>query len=264
MISQIKHQHGFTLIEVAVVFVIISVLLAASIYPLTSQRESAHIVSSKKQLDEIQEAIYGFAVSQGRIPCPTLPDNGGIALPVNPATPPTAATNCQSYHGFVPSTTLGISGSVNCDGLLIDAWGQPYRYSVTDNDADGNGYDDFITPGEIRLVGAANLNPDLQVCRNLDVNCPVSGAVDIVSTNAVAVIYSLGKPRDTSNLDEDENAGEATIASQCGLADYATANNTFFYAAERREQAGEEFDDILIWISPNILYSKLLQAGQLP
>lgn len=262
MIIQIKQQQGFTLIEIAVVFVIISVLLAASIYPLTAQRESAHIASTKSQLAEIEEAIYGFAVSQGRIPCPTLPNNGGVALPENPVTPPTAATNCQSYHGFVPSTTLGISGSVNCDGLLLDAWGQPYRYSVTDDDFNTNGYDDFITPGEINSVGVANLQPDLQLCRDLGAAC-TSGAANKVTSNAVVVIYSLGKPRSTSNAQENENAGEATIASSCGLAAYAIANDEFFYAAERREQAGREFDDILVWISPNILYSKLLQAGYL-
>lgn len=267
MNNNLKNQQGFTLIEIAVVFVILAAILAASIYPLGAQRESSKIASSKKQLSEISEAVYGFAIAQGRLPCPTLPNSGGLSLPANPATPPNAATNCQSYHGFVPSTTLGVDGSVNCDGLLLDAWNQPYRYSVTsvDNGAFGNaGYDDFITPGEISNVGINNLAPDLQVCRNLDSNCPGSAAIDIVSSNAIAVIYSLGKPRGTSNADEDENAGETTVASGCGLPNYATANDRFFYAAERREIVNQEFNDILVWLSPNILYAKLLQAGQLP
>jgi len=271
-----KSSQGFTLIEVAVVFVILAALLAASIYPLTAQRESAHIAQSKHKLAEIREAIYGFAIAQDRIPCPTLPNNGGASVPLNPATPATGpANNCQSYHGFVPSTTLGISGSVNCDGLLLDPWGQPYRYSVTSTDHPtlGNlGYHDFVVTNETSTVGIANLDPNLmpppnnylRVCRNLNISCPASGGVDLLSNNAVAVIYSIGKPRSTSNAQEDENAGETSIASTCGLAAYGTANDNNFYAADRREIAGQEFDDILIWISPNILYAKLLQAGQLP
>lgn len=268
MIKNLNSQKGFTLIEIAVVFVILSVLLAAAIYPLSAQRESALIASSKTQLAEIQEAIYGYAIAQGRIPCPTLPNSGGVALPANPATPPNAVTDCQNYHGFVPSTTLGISGNVNCDGLLLDAWGQPYRYSVTSSDADANGYDDFVTPNEINnianTVGLGTLAPNLQICRNLDVDCiPGSLAPNVISNNAVAVIYSLGKPRSTSNAQEDENAGETTIASQCDLADYAAASDSNFYAAERREIVGQEFDDILVWISPTILYAKLLKANQI-
>jgi len=253
-----KSSQGFTLIEVAIVFTILAALLAASIYPLTAQRESAHIASTKVQLNEIQQAIYGFAIAQDRLPCPTTPGNGGVSQPENPA------AACATYHGFVPSSTLGISGSVNCDGLLLDAWGQPLRYSITNTDVGGNGAGDFIVANETSVVGIANLNPNLWICRDLTVDCAASAATDRVSSNAVAVIYSLGKPRSTSNAQEDENAGEANTGSTCGLANYAIANDTFFYAASRREIEGQEFDDILIWISPNTLYAKLLQAGQLP
>jgi len=257
MIKNLKYQQGFTLIEVAVVFVILAALLAASIYPLTAQRESAHITQSKIQLAEIQEAIYGFAIAQGRIPCPAEPGNGGVAEPIN------TVTGCDSDHGFIPSATLGISGSVNCDGLLLDAWGQPYRYSVTGSDSTGSGNSDFTVSGEINSASLPTLNPNLKICRNLDVGCPASTGTNVITENAVAVIYSLGKPRSTSNAQEDENAGEATIASTCGLDTYDIANDNNFYAAERREIVEQEFDDILVWISPAILYAKLLQANRI-
>jgi len=253
-----KSSKGFTLIEVAIVFTILAALLAASIYPFTAQRESAHIAASKTKLNEIQEAIYGFAIAQDRLPCPTTPGTGGVSQPANPA------ASCTTYHGFVPSSTLGITGNVNCDGLLLDAWGQPYRYSVTNTDVGGNGADDFIVTNETSVVGIANLNPDLWICRDLAVDCSTSLATNRVSSNAVAVIYSLGKPRSTSTAQEDENAGEASTGSTCGISNYAIANDRFFYAADRREIPGQEFDDILIWISQNTLYAKLLQAGQLP
>lgn len=247
-----KSQQGFSLIEVAIVFVIISFLLAAAIYPLTAQRESTSIAESKQKLEEIQEAIYGFAIAQGRLPCPTRPGDGGIsATDVN--------GNCLSYHGFVPASTLGISGSVNCDGLLLDAWGQPYRYSVTDNDSNGNGFGDFIVAGEITSANIATLNPNLKICRNLAVGCPGSTAVDTLTLSAVAVIYSMGKPHTTNTAQENENAGESTTASTCDLGDYAIANDNFFYGANR----GDIYNDILLWISPNILYSRLLQANRI-
>ena len=41
-------------------------------------------------------------------------------------------------HGFVPATTLGIAGPRNDDNLLLDAWSNPLRYSVTASDVDGD------------------------------------------------------------------------------------------------------------------------------
>jgi prepilin-type N-terminal cleavage/methylation domain-containing protein len=261
-----QFQHGFTLIEMAIVLLILAALLSYTFMPLRAQLETANIKEARGKLAEIEQAIYGFAIANGRMPCPTLPGQGGLSVPQNP-TPPNAS--CNSSIGFVPSVSLGLKGETNCDGLLLDPWGRPYRYSVTDDDSgDGDGNDDFVVSNELRDVGVANAGPDLRVCRNLDAACLAGAGTapeDRIADNVVAVIFSMGTKSRANSAAEDENAGEGgTLASTCGLAAYPIGNDRFYYAAQRREIAGQEFDDQLIWISPSILYGKLLQAGQIP
>lgn len=258
-----QFQHGFTLIEMAIVLVILAALLSYTFMPLRAQLETANIKEARGKLAEIEQALYGFAIANGRLPCPTLPGEGGLSMPQDP-TPPNAS--CNSSIGFVPSVSLGLKGETNCDGLLLDPWGRPYRYSVTDSDFDGDGNDDFVVSTELRDVGIADAAPDLRVCRNLDAAC--SGgtvAADVIADDVVAVIFSMGTKSRSNNATENENAGEGgTLASTCGLTAYPIGNDRFYYAASRREIAGQEFDDNLIWISPHLLYGKLLQAGQIP
>jgi len=37
---------------------------------------------------------------------------------------------CSNAHGFVPVSSLGLVGRIDADNLLLDPWGQPYRYSA--------------------------------------------------------------------------------------------------------------------------------------
>jgi len=257
-----QFQHGFTLLEMAIVLVILAALLSYTFMPLRAQLETANIKEARGKLVEVEQALYGFAIANGRLPCPTLPGQGGLSQPQ----PPGAA--CSSSIGFVPSVSLGLKGEINCDGLLLDPWGRPYRYSVTDSDADGDGNDDFVVSNQLRdaNVGITNATPDLRICHNLDAACTGgTAAADIIADNVVAVIFSMGTNSRGNSATENENAGEGgTLASSCGLSAYPIGNDRFYYAAQRREIAGDEFDDNLIWISPSILYGKLLQAGQIP
>ncbi len=261
-------QHGFTLIEMAIVFLILAALLSYTFMPLRAQLETANIKEARGKLAEIEEAIYGFAIANGRLPCPTLPGQGGLSVPQNP----NPTTTCNSYIGFVPSVSLGLKGETNCDGLLLDPWGRPYRYSVTDSNFDGINGDDFVVSNQLRDppdgVGIADAAPDLRVCRNLDAACIGGGgtaAADIIADEVVAVIFSMGTKSRGNSAAENENAGEGgTLPSTCGLSAYPIGNDRYYYAAKRREIAGQEFDDNLIWISPSLLYGKLLQAGQIP
>ncbi len=248
-------NRGFTLIEVAIVMLILGFLLAAVITPMGAQRESNNIKKAQREMKAIEEALYGFAIASDRLPCPTQPGLGGVS-------DGGGAVNCNSYHGFIASTTLGLQGGVNCDGLLLDPWGNPYRYSITNSDADGNGSDDFVVTGEMGNVGVINLNPNLQVCSNTGVACAGAPSADIVADSAVAVVFSMGSNWSNPSASENENAGEATVNSGCGLPAYDISNDRFFYASTRIE-TGVTFNDIVTWISPNIVYAKMLAAGRL-
>ena len=42
---------------------------------------------------------------------------------------------CTQRYGFVPWSTLGLSGPINSDNLLMDNWLSPYRYNITNQNA---------------------------------------------------------------------------------------------------------------------------------
>ena len=92
-------QSGFTLIEIAIVLLIVTLLLGYTIALFPKQQELKQYRAVDKEMDEIIAAIIGFAQVNGRLPCPAIPDslgqeNGG------------GAVDCNNFGGFVPANTL--------------------------------------------------------------------------------------------------------------------------------------------------------------
>ena len=76
-------QRGFTLIELAIVLLILGALFAGILIPFTTQVELRRVGETQKTLLEIREALIGFAAAKGRLPVP-LPRaaTGRKALPL--------------------------------------------------------------------------------------------------------------------------------------------------------------------------------------
>src|SRR5688572_28576710 len=118
---------GFSLIEMAVVLFVITLLIGSLLVPLGTQVEQRQISETQKALEEIREALLGFAVSKGHLPCPdkTTAAGAGVApnLPNDGIEDVTAAGACVAANeGNVPWATLGVNGS--------DVWGNRFRYQV--------------------------------------------------------------------------------------------------------------------------------------
>jgi len=289
---KISANKGFTLIEIGIVMLILFFLLSSAFVSVTALRKTGNISESKQKLQEIEQALYGFAVAQGRLPCPATASSNGLSNPADPSI--AAVRHCNGnaaiggYIGFVPASTLGIKGEINCDGLLVDPWGRPYRYSVSNSDVltnpliiggdfvVANGIQEENTVGAVPANGMANVVPGaaapnpalLQICNNLDAACNAgTAATNVTTSNAIAIIFSLGERRPNSAR-ENTNAGQTNVTGSpaCGSQTYPLSNDQFYYSAPSREISGSatEFDDIVTWISPNILFNKLLDAGRLP
>lgn len=236
-------QSGFTLIEMAVVLAILALLLGGLLMPLRQSLENTRRSDAKVQLAELEDALYGFAQANGRLPCPATPASGGREAPLGGGV-------CTRQHGFVPSATLGLTGAVNVDGLLLDAWDNPLRYSVTTVNASA-----FTTAGAMRSTGLAALAPDLRICG--DAPCAAQ-----VATAIPAVVVSMGRNWAVfTAADEVANAGEVVIGGGPSGATYRIANNLNFVS---RDYSEVNYDDLIIWLSPNILYTRMIAAGQLP
>ena len=253
-----RAQSGFTLVELSIVILIMGLILGGIAMPLSVQRENVRIREARDLLVHVEETIQGYALVNGFLPCPATPSsNGLVAL---------AGGNCAVQHGFVPASTLGLSGSRNDDNLLLDPWASPIRYSVSASDVDGDGSWDFTTSGELRDVGMPNLAPDLTVCSTASgTTASACGtAATTLSSRAPMVVYSMGKDwASFGGADQLENAG-ATLGGGPSGANYPIAADVVFVSRSRSEQSGNKFDDVLVWMSPLSLFHQLVNGGQLP
>jgi prepilin-type N-terminal cleavage/methylation domain-containing protein len=120
------HESGFTLIELAVVIVIVGIIISIMATVLPSLIQSAKIKKTQAILEKMDYSLEGYIVANGRCPCPDT-DGDGIENRIPGASPPTDDT-CSSYVGDIPFVTLGLSSG-------NDAWGNRLKYGV---------YEDFI------------------------------------------------------------------------------------------------------------------------
>ncbi len=289
-------QTGFTLIEIAIVLLIATILLGYTVALFPKQQELKRYRDVEKKMDEVIAAIIGFAQVNGRLPCPAIPNSGG-------AESGGGGTECTIFGGFVPATTIGVQGGLNGDTLLLDPWGNPFRYYVSDSDTDADTITDFVRANEMQDIGLVDQNPadtfiDLDgrfhICDVPDavVNdlCEVDVGPPIIyqavfgrsdATTAVGpfggapfVLLSHGKDRKEAAATGDQlvNLGNSLSLFDLGLAngplgiEYMlkdmTNNETVF--VKRTTGFADDFDDVVKWVSPNILYSKMIEAGQLP
>ena len=103
------YSHGFTLIELAVVLLILGALFAGILIPFTTQVELRRVADTQKTLVEIREALIGFAAAKGRLPCPASVASNGQEAFVNPPIDDEKNGRCKNFlDGFVPAAVLGI------------------------------------------------------------------------------------------------------------------------------------------------------------
>ncbi|MBL0124664.1 MAG: prepilin-type N-terminal cleavage/methylation domain-containing protein [Betaproteobacteria bacterium] len=161
MHHQTAVNRGFTLIEIAVVLVILTILLATLAIPITTQLNQKRAAETQKMLDLAQQALIGYAAANGRIPCPAT--DGVTVGAVNSfgderfASPADAAAGkCEYWTGYLPAVTLGLS-PVDSQGFMIDAWGlqqNRIRYAVWGSDTvpiNGISYP-FTKAGNMKLA----------------------------------------------------------------------------------------------------------------
>ena len=113
------NSRGFSLVELAVVLTIVGIVLGALLVPIATQIQGRHIRETQNTLADIKEALHGFAVTQGRLPCPDTDRDG--AEDACDATAPVEIDDV--LEGFLPWQDLAVPAT--------DAWDRIFRYAVT-------------------------------------------------------------------------------------------------------------------------------------
>lgn len=239
---------GFSLVEMAIVLVIVALLLAGLLPMISGQMEQQQRTETRKQMEEIRSSLLGFAVSMGRLPCPdnTGDGNEDIAAPTTPTNnipllgQSTRITPCSADSGYLPSNTLGTPTK--------DAFGSAYLYAVTPAFGGKNEIFSATNAGGTllnTLYFSLASTGTIKICNattNADTTpCPTPRLID----NAAAVVISKGPNwASTASTEESENID--------GDSDFISHDNS------------ANFDDLLVWLSPNTIFNRMVTAGKLP
>jgi len=216
-------KRGFTLVEMAIVLVVLGLIASLLIAPLAMRFEASRRHAAESMLDDITEALIGFALVYGRLPCPsTEPD------PLSPAYGLEQGPPCPlNVPGYLPWRTLGLPAH--------DPWGNPrtgasqpwaghWHYRPDKNFVEGSISLSTLPSGQIQI-------------KDHDGNL-----VSTTDSRVVAVVFSTGPNRRTDGLN----------------AAYSPASPLF-----EAGEPTSAFDDLLRWIGHPLFIARLARSGRL-
>jgi len=215
---------GFTLLEVAIALLVLTLLLGSLAPPLAARWEQQRWRQTQDQLQEIRGALLAYAVLHGRLPCPSREPN--------PASAAYGLEDCaapETAEGYLPWRALGVRET--------DPWGAPrrrgnapwhgyWRYRADRRFTTPLSLDSAVSSGGIAVTDAAG--------RRLSAS----------TLPPAAFVYSTGPNRRPDGHNASYEAGNA--------------------ARYQAGDPAAGFDDIAIWISQPVLFDRLLQAGRIP
>lgn len=216
---------GFSLVEMCVVLVIMGLMLAGMLLPMQAQLEHRQYQQTRTGLIEIREALMGFAIIHGRLPCPSTVTD---PLDVNFGVEALSCTTATA-EGYLPWKTLGVAET--------DAWGSPQQNAT----GGMKGYWRYRldmplaeTVFDFSLKDSAN---PLKIMNSMGSKITTGAGAP------VAIVYSTGK-----NLRPDgENA------------DYEPTGGVY-----QSDVQSTGFDDVMVWFARPLLVNRMVSAGKLP
>ena len=221
---------------------ILGLVLGAVLTPLSTRMELARLRQARGDLAVAEEALYGFAMAHGRLPCPDTGGDGEEDL---------NAGTCRAEEGNLPWADLGVARS--------DPWGNGYRYRVDDrfaDERDGTG------------CGVAAAGVSFALCSDGEIRIQDGTAgtpgrdLFVLASGVPALAFSRGPnegdPEAAGSPDERENA------TTCSGPPPPPCDPDLYVSHEPTRAAGQEFDDVLAWLSPYVLMNRMVQAARLP
>lgn len=240
-----QRESGFSLAELAIVLVIVTLLTGGLFVSLGTQQDISNAKETEKRLAEIREALIGFALANGRLPCPAAPPPaGGTESPQA-----TGACTNALQSGYLPASLLG-TAPADAQGYALDAWNNPIRYAIFPNVIAGTA-NAFSTPGTMKSLGIQTIalesvSPSphartfLFVCSSVTgISNSDCGSATKITDGAIAIVYSTGK----NGTDETRGGADDIV-----------------FVSEQSPTA----DDLATWLSPNVLFNRMIAAGRLP
>ncbi|AWI75665.1 hypothetical protein CEW83_10925 [Parazoarcus communis] len=215
---------GFTLVEMAVVLVILALLSSTLMAPISGQIEARARQETASRLHDIEQALIGFAIIHGRLPCPSTEPN-----PASPAYGLEQSPPCNhGSPGYLPWRTLGTEPT--------DAWGNP-RTSAASSWHGHWRYRADAGLTDTAISATSTTQSNLQIRDHAGTPITTTSA-----SRAAAIVFSTGPN---------------------GIADGLNASHSAATPVFEAGEATSGFDDQLRWIGHPLLIARLAQAGRL-
>lgn len=253
-----RSSRAFTLLEVMLVMLILTILLTGLSVPLATQVALRRLEETRRLLDDAREAVLGFAATHGRLPCPASAASRGEESFV----PGGGALdgNCSHFHdGFLPAASLGLS-PLDAEGYARDGWGTAanrIRYAVFGDGRAVGGVANPLTRAhgmrQATLAALGDASGYLVICGTgaFATGSGCGPAANQLTRRAAFVLLSLGANAPAApapGTDESRNVD----------------GNGVFVSRDASSAQGGEYDDIVTWVPVNVLAGRLIAAGRLP
>ena len=236
-----RRSGGFSLIELSVVLVLLTIVLGLGLGALNAQLQSGNAAVTRQRLETIRQALIAHLGAARRLPCADAPSTGGV----------TGAEDCPAASGVVPYATLGLARETAEDG-----WGNLFSYSVfaeatplcpSPGGGPGKDWKNAACFGEGKIGGFI-------------IKDGTVGAATDLTTSAIAVIVSHGPnglgawTREATRNAAPVRCEEAHNSGQA-VAGCALAANTFY----RGERA--DVDDMVGYLNAGEAIQQLARQG---
>lgn len=136
-----RRQHGFTIVELLIVIVVIAILAATSVVAYTGIQNRARVSQANAELRDLEKAIFLARENTGR----TLMQITG-----------SNCTRCSSVYERTIER-IAAAAEVNLDHLKAgDPWGNPYSIDENEGENGGCGRDTIGIANSGQYPGASS------------------------------------------------------------------------------------------------------------
>lgn len=223
-----RPSKGFTLVEIAIVMVIVGLLLAGVSSQFGSYADNDRYSSTQDYLADARKAMLDYAGVNGYLPCPDTGGDGRGDMGNNKA--------CDGFEGTLPYVDLGLPARTDWEAPVLYA---VHRHASTNDCSAPEGAETacFFHKLSFNLKTTVDGGGDLTVSDSSDVGA------QLLAQNLLAVLVSFGS---NSRVTFDDCATGGRSADED---DNCDQDMEFIQGIARAAEAPEPFDDQLVWIS---------------
>lgn len=245
----IRAARGFSLVEIAIVLVIISLIATVGLGALSTYAISQRLAALRTGQQTVRDALTNFVLKSNRLPCPakatlprTDPDYGrekcaDASLQVS-----------NALHGVVPWVTLGLAAEA-----VDDPWYRRYSYWVSRSATQLNANTLPAMGGSMSVHSSAPTSASNQINA-----CP--GTNDNSCNNLAVVVLISHGPNGNGAYTGD---GQQLANGGQNEAENSDNSNEAFVRAEPSEVAGNVFDDVVLALNPEELLRPLIARDEI-